>query len=159
MSILVSAEWIVLSFDTPYYTELPPPIFSPKTEIENWVICLYLLPNPLNYCLYFATWKLLNKYCLNQSELFTGSKTQRKTLWIRPEPYTEVWLSLFSAWFSVSIRGVIYWFSIFAILNTAFAACERTGSRKPNKSHQFIGCHYERTQTDRPKSVRNCCVY
>ena len=25
----------VLSFDTPYHTELPP--YSPKTEIENWV--------------------------------------------------------------------------------------------------------------------------
>ena len=31
------AEWIVLSFDTPYYTELPP--YSPKTEIEKWIIC------------------------------------------------------------------------------------------------------------------------
>ena len=28
-------EYIVLSFDTPYYTELPP--YSPKTEIENRV--------------------------------------------------------------------------------------------------------------------------
>ena len=37
MSKLVStaAEWIVLPFDTPYYTELPP--YSPKAEIENWV--------------------------------------------------------------------------------------------------------------------------
>ena len=33
--ISTAAEWIFLSFDTPYYTELPP--YSPKTEIENWV--------------------------------------------------------------------------------------------------------------------------
>ena len=32
--VSTAAEWIVLSFDTPYYTELPP--YSPKTEIENW---------------------------------------------------------------------------------------------------------------------------
>ena len=39
MSKLVStaSEWILISFDAPYYTELPP--YSPKTEIENWVIC------------------------------------------------------------------------------------------------------------------------
>ena len=36
--VSTAAEWIVLSFDTPYYTELPPP-YAPKTEIENWVIC------------------------------------------------------------------------------------------------------------------------
>ena len=33
--ISTAAEWIILSFDTPYYTELPQ--YSPKTEIENWV--------------------------------------------------------------------------------------------------------------------------
>ena len=33
--VSTAAEWIVLSFDTPYYTELPP--YSQKTEIENWV--------------------------------------------------------------------------------------------------------------------------
>ena len=31
----VGIHGIVLSFDTPYYTELPP--YSPNTEIENWV--------------------------------------------------------------------------------------------------------------------------
>ena len=31
----VGIHGIVLSFDTLYYTELPP--YSPKTEIENWV--------------------------------------------------------------------------------------------------------------------------
>ena len=35
----------------------------------------------------------------------------------------------------------------------------RTGSRKPVKSHQLIGCHLKSTQTDRPKSARNRCVY
>ena len=35
--VSTAAELIVLSFDTPYYTELPP--YSPRTEIENWVIC------------------------------------------------------------------------------------------------------------------------
>ena len=33
----------------------------------------------------------------------------------------------------------------------AFAASERTGSRKPVNPHKFIGCHYKCTQTDRPK--------
>ena len=35
--VSTAAEWIVLPFDTLYYTELPP--YSLKTEIENWVIC------------------------------------------------------------------------------------------------------------------------
>ena len=33
--VSTAAERIVLSFDTPYYTELPP--YSPKTETENLV--------------------------------------------------------------------------------------------------------------------------
>ena len=33
--VSTAAAWIVLSFDIPYYSELPP--YSPKTEIENWV--------------------------------------------------------------------------------------------------------------------------
>ena len=33
--VSTAAESIVLSFDTPFYTELPR--YSPKTEIENWV--------------------------------------------------------------------------------------------------------------------------
>ena len=70
-----------------------------KEKRRGLHISLYLLPNPLNYCLYFATWKLLNKYCLNQREFSRGhgedTKTRRKTLWIwtevsRPEPYTKV---------------------------------------------------------------------
>ena len=47
---------------------------------------LYLLPNPLNYGLYFATWTKLNKFCLNQREFSRGrgedTKTRRKTLLI-----------------------------------------------------------------------------
>ena len=42
---------------------------------------------------------------------------------------------------------------------TAFAASERTRSRKPVKSHQCIDCHYKCTQTDRPKSAHNRCIY
>ena len=33
--VSTAAEWIILSFDTPYYTEQP--WYSPKTEIKNWV--------------------------------------------------------------------------------------------------------------------------
>ena len=72
-------------------------------------------------------------------------------------------LSLFSAWSSVSItlykKGYLLMFNVYNFDYTAFAASERTGSCKPLKSLQFIGCKLKCTQTDRPKSARNRCVY
>ena len=56
-------------------------------------------------------------------------------------------------------RGYLLIFIVCHFDYTAFAAGEKTGSRKPVKSHRFIGCHYKCTQTDRPKSARNRCVY
>ena len=55
--------------------------------------------------------------------------------------------------------GYLLIFNVCHFDYTAFAASERTGSRKPVKSHQLISCHLKCTQTDRPKSTRNRCVY
>ena len=52
-------------------------------------------------------------------------------------------------------RGYLLIFDVCHFVYTASAASERTGSRKPVKSHQCIGCHLKCTQTDRPKSARN----
>ena len=73
--------------------------------------------------------------------------------------YKSMFVSFLRLVLGLYKRGYLLIFNVCHFDYTAFAARERTGSRKPVKSHQFIGCHYKCTRTDHPKSARNCCVY
>ena len=92
--ISTAAEWIVLSFDTPYYTELPS--YSPKTEMENWV---NMCPKRGWFFFFFEKYEITCKSCKARSVSQKYLRLNHRILF--PNNYrlcsvmenTEIWLA------------------------------------------------------------------